>query len=299
MATRLHSVARGPLLPAVLILALSGGKPAEQNTVAGTTAPDGAFEEPVVLPLDTYMDVLPAIDVGVGDETMPFLFDTGGGLTIVTPSVVDRMGLTTFGRVTGFRMNGERVDLVRCESMSLKLGPVSIQTEPEVLDLMQRLPQGWPEVGGVVSLHTFRNHALTLDLASRQVILETEASMLRRAETMHPIPIRFHRQASGSSVDLLLEVVAKVGSLWLEVDTGNTGPVQLAPHALRQLGVNASTTGVTWTGTVDLNIAGLGPVDVAAAEADLICDGVLNIDTLQRMILSVDLPARHAWAALR
>lgn len=259
----------------------------------------GSLREPVELALQDYMGVLVTLEVGVGEETLPFLFDTGSGLTMITPELADRLGLQTFGRVTGFRMDGGRVDLARCQETRFGVGSVDIEIEPVVFDLMRLIPQGWPEVGGVVSLHTFQNHAITLDLGGSRLILETEASKLSRTDTMHRLSVRFPRQASGSSVDLMAEAAAKTGTMWLEVDTGNTGPVRLAPHALQQLGAPEDSAGGPWAGAIDLDIAGLGSVDVAAVEADLIYDGVLNIDTIRKMILTVDFPGRQAWAVLR
>jgi predicted aspartyl protease len=285
-----------------LILALNASTchATERQTQNRQTATDrDSARETIELELQDYMGALTTVELKVGDETLPFFLDTGGGLTVITPGLANRLGLQTFGRVTGFRMDGERVDMARCQKTTFGVGALNVEMEPTVFDLMSLLPPGWPEAGGVVSLHTFENHVITLDLADSKLIVETEASERSRTGAMRLLNVRFSRQAGGASVDLMVEAVAKTGTLWLEVDTGNTGPVRLAPHALEQLGVAEESADVAWAGTVTLDISGLGSIEVAAVEADLICDGVLNVDTIRKMILTVDMPTCQAWALLR
>lgn len=270
------------------------------DNVSGT-AVSGASN---LIALDDYtvqnhVGMFVSIQVGVGERTMPFLFDTGGGLTFITPALADELGLEQFGRVTGFRMNGERLDLIRCEEVTLRVGPRDIRTELAVFDMMSLLPPGCAEVGGIVSLHTFKDQSITIDLSSAVLRLETASSLQRRVETMAPLNARFSHQASGSSIDLFVEVRAKTGSLWLEVDTGNIGPVLLATHALRQLGLIEEKGAGNWSGEVPLDIIGLDEIKVSAVEADLIYDGVLNFETIKQLILTIDFPNERAWGSLR
>ena len=93
----------------------------------------------------------------------------------------------------------------------------------------------------------------------------------------------------------------KLGTLRLikQVDTGNTGPVLLSPHALRQLGLSWEKGAEPWAGPVRLDIIGLGEIEVSAAEAELIYDGVLNFETIKQLILTIDLPNARAWGSIR
>jgi len=255
--------------------------------------------EPAVIPLQDYMGMLATLQIGIGEQSLPFFFDTGGGLTVITPAVADSLGIVQFGQVTGFRMSGERVDLTRCEETTMRIGPREIRVEPTVFDLMSLIPPGLPEVGGLVSLHTFRDQAITIDLGAATLVMETAASLKERVAGMAPLSIRFSRQAAGESIDLMVEAKAQTGTLWLEVDTGNTGSVLLATHALEQLGLVAGEDVAPWSGQVSLDIIGLGEIEVTAVETDLICDGVLNIETIKKLILSIDLATERAWAGFR
>ena len=59
---------------------------------AEDAAPNG------IATLDDYVAGLVTIDVTINGETMPFLFDTGGGATLVTPEFAAESGLDALVR---------------------------------------------------------------------------------------------------------------------------------------------------------------------------------------------------------
>lgn len=250
---------------------------------------------PSDVPLTTYIANLRTLTVTIGNETIPFLLDTGGGFTVLTPEVARRAGCVSFGRVTGFRSSGERLDMPRCGPISLKLGALVFRTEAAILDLMTLL-KGAPPVGGVVSLHTFQNGSFTLDLAANRLVVETRRSLAQRITKMAPVSIRTSRQAGGAALDVFMEIATPRGSIWLELDSGNAGPVLLSPHALTQLALSPS---VEQPRRVTLNVRGLGPTPLEIAEKDVIYDGLLNAAFLESIVLTVDLPSERAWAVRR
>jgi hypothetical protein len=253
--------------------------------------------EPAVILLDDYAGALQTASVEVAGRTLPFLFDTGGGVTVVTTELARQAGREPFGRISAFRMSGERVDAERCGSMILGIGGHVVEVETAVFDLMSLLPQGWPELGGLLSLQTFRDEAITLDLGAGKLIVESDSSLDERLSLMQPMSARLGLQAGGSSVDLFVEVRAEQGSLWLELDSGNTGHVLLAPHALRQLGLEEGAEADVRTLT--LEFVGLGPIEVLAREREMIYDGLLNLDTMKRLVLTADLETGRLWGMRR
>ncbi len=255
--------------------------------------------------LADYMGVLQTVQVQVGPDTLPFIFDTGGGLTILTPEVADRLGCEPYGRVTGFRMDGERLDLERCGETTLNVAGLPLRIETGVFDFMSLLPGGWPEVGGLVSLHTFRDKALTLSLASNSLTVETESSLKERIAGMKSLSARLNNQCGGACVDLFVEVRTQRGSIWLGLDTGNSGPVLLAPHACKQLGLDCemneegSDDRGASLGEITLDFVGLGPIQVTAKMTDMIYDGLINADTVRKLVLTMDLRTGEVWGTVR
>lgn len=262
------------------------------------------FDRPTEIPLHKYVGILRTIKAQIGSDTMPFIFDTGGGVTLITPEIADKINCTPFGRITGFRSTGERIDLQRCGEVEFNIKGIPLQFEAAVFDLMSLLPKDWPKVGGIFSLDTFRNHAITLDLSRNRLIIETKDSLEDRITTMKPVNIRINHQAGGWSLDIFVEIEANRGSLWLELDTGNMGEVLLAPHAIEQLGLPVPTSDKKTIGLdsdvfkTTLNIVGLGPLNVMARKQELIYDGILNASTIEKLILTMDLTNEIMWATL-
>jgi len=262
----------------------------------GVTVSERTTQAPMAtLPLKPYFGDLKSIDVTAGDKTVPFLFDTGGGLTCITPEVARNVGCTPFGRLTGFRSIGERLDLERCGKIPLRLGSASLEIELAVFDLMPLLKQQGdvPLAGGMASLDMFAGLPLTLDFTHGTLVIESPASLVERVKSMKPISVRFQRQAGGAALDLFLEIQAKTGTIWLEVDSGNAGPVRLSPHAIKQLGLNASLNDRV---DVTLEVRGLGALPNDAYVDERIYDGLLNTIFLKQIVLTVDFSTGRAWA---
>ena len=66
-------------------------------------------QAPISLTLRPYIGRLVTTTVTLGADTLRLLFDTGGGETVLTPSVAKRAACRPSPRTSGFRMNGERV----------------------------------------------------------------------------------------------------------------------------------------------------------------------------------------------
>jgi len=239
-------------------------------TVAAQQFPRQA--DPIEVPLTAYIANLRTLAVKLGNETVPFLLDTGGGFTVLTPEVARAAGCVPFGRVTGFRSSGERLDMRRCGPVSMRLGPLTVRTEAAIMGVMALL-KGAPPIGGVVSLHTFQDGAFTLDLAANRLVVESRRSLAQRITKMPRVSIRTSRQAGGAALDVFLAIDTSGGSIWLELDSGNAGPVLLSPHALTQLGLSLLEDQPR---QVTLNVRGLGPTPLEVAVKDLIDDGLLN-----------------------
>lgn len=233
------------------------------------------------------------VDVEIGGKTLPFLVDTAGGLTVVSPEVAQLAGCTPFGRGTGFRSSGERLDMPRCAAVPMRLGPLSLTPEAAVLDLEGLGLRG---ADGLVALQTLEGHAFTLDVTGRRLILETPASLARRVQGMRELSVRAAHQAGGASLDVFVEVAAPIGNLWLELDSGNAGPVLLSPHALQQLGLDIPADRPQ---TVTLDIRGLGPTQVEAIRSDRIYDGLLNAAFFAGRLVTFDMEAERVWVSDR
>lgn len=253
----------------------------------------GRMEAPVAIPLRSYAGTdLRTASVQVGAESRPFIFDTGAGFTVITPDELDEAGCTPFGRVVGFRADGQPVALKRCGPVRLSIGGFAATGEVASFNLDSLLGKGAPPVGGLLGLESFRGQAITLDLGHDCLMVETPASLRARIRSMHRVGVRLSSGPGGDVVPFI-QVRARTGTLWMEVDSGNNGPVFLAPNAVAQLQLDPGSAAHFPT---TLDVVGLGRVPVVAARRNLIYDGQLDPAFLRRIVLTIDFARETAWA---
>ncbi|HJZ12282.1 MAG TPA: hypothetical protein VJ521_09035, partial [Acidobacteriota bacterium] len=128
----------------------------------------GRCDDANSLTFKPYLGRLRTVEASIHNRSYPFLFDTGGGLTIITPAVAKEIGCAPWGRIIAHRMDGQTVPFQRCGSADIGLNGMIVNTEVFVFDLMALLPKDVPPLGGILSLHTFMNHAITINLLQNQ-----------------------------------------------------------------------------------------------------------------------------------
>ncbi len=248
-------------------------------------------EPPKTIPLSTYVGLLRSMTVTVANAAHPFLFDTGGGETLITPKVASAIGCMPYGRAIGFRAGGEQVAFEYCDDVLLRLGDVAIAHERVgVFDLSSILPAGLPPADGVVSLRSFRGQPVTIDLASGKITLETADSLLVQTRGMRPLTIRVASGPTGAETTVYIG--ARVGGrrVWLLLDSGNGDLALVAPHVARLAGLKDAQ------GEALVEFDGLGPIRLSARSQNIIYDGVLGAGFMQDWIFTLDLASNRAWA---
>ncbi len=266
------------------------------RTAAGVGAPPSA--SPTVVPLTSYLGQIPSFTARVAGTEATFLLDTAGGLTAITPQLAARIGCVPWGRVTGFRMRGERLDLERCDDVRVGLpGGVEVTVPTAgVWDLARILPKDAPPLAGSLALDAFAGRALTLDLAAGKLVLETPATLAERVAHAIEVPVRFDRSAAGLALTPLAAVETARGRLWMELDCGSDGAVIVGRHAAALLHLDPAAAGAQ---PVALMLAGGVAVEDKALIGDLILDGNLGVPVLRRWIVTLDLAAERLWIAPR
>lgn len=258
------------------------------TTLGASTA---IAQTPVTIPLAHPTPTMRTVRVAIGGDSLDFLFDTGGGITVISPEVAAKIGCTPSGRSVGFRMTGQMLASPYCHDVALSIGGLSLRDDASVMDFAKILGPNAPKVGGMISLSTLRGHALTLDLPHDRLVVETPASLAARVHDMTPLTARLATGVSGGELGVFVGVPVQTTMLWLEWDSENNGRTFLAPHAAKLLGVTDSAG----RGSVALPLApGLDPV-IAVQAKEIIHDGVLSARFLERATWSVDLATGRMW----
>jgi Aspartyl protease len=252
-----------------------------------------AADNAEVVPLESYGETQEVIRAKINGREGVFLFDSGCGVTSVTPEFAAEIDRKPWGKIVGFRMTGQRMDLERCDDVVLEIaGTRKNLLTVGVFDLMSLLPAGASKLDGIIGLDAFADKSITIDLAKRSIFIETPESLAARVKGATEEPVRVVRDSEGLALTLDAAVKTAKGTVWMELDTGNDGDIAVADWLAGEFGLDPTkkeggpikfqlTNGITGEGQ--------------GRARDLIMDGNLGSQVLRNWIVTFDLPHARAW----
>ncbi|HEY9134092.1 MAG TPA: hypothetical protein VIM98_20260 [Dyella sp.] len=254
-----------------------------------------AAERPVEIPLTMYLGAVPSLKIDIGGKPTTFLLDTAGGLTVVMPDTAKALGCQPWGQMTGFRMRGDRLDLPRCDNVSLSAQGIGLRVESAgVWDFTHLLPKDAPPLTGSVPLDAFADRAITLDLAGGKLIVETPRSLAERTKTAREVPMRIGREVGGRSLTPFVAIDTSKARLWMELDCGSDGYVIVNRPVAAALGLDPSAKGKQ---PLTASLGGGMPLKADAQIMDLAIDGNIGAPILKRWVITMDLAHQRLWLA--
>jgi len=251
--------------------------------------------EPLIIPLKQYLGSQTAMRLSVNGRSGLFLFDTGEGISTITPQFAAQIGCQPWGQVTGYRMSGERLDLARCDGVGFDVAGAHL-TAPiaGVFDIMSLLPKGVPTLDGSLGLDVFAGRVITIEPHANRVVLETPQSLALRQRNATEIPARLVRDAEGVALAVDAGVATPRGVAWMELDTGNSGSLVVANHIAPLIGLKPDQKPprhATFTLLGGIAVSG------STRTRDLIMDGNIGNQFLRNWNLTLDLARGRAWLA--
>lgn len=260
-------------------------------------AQGGPGQRPIEIPIDDYLGVLASIQASARGQPARFLLDTAGGMTVVAPGFARDQGCVPWGRITGFRMRGDRLDLPRCDHLDLRFGGVpTAAVTAGVWDFSALLPKDAPPLAGSVALDAFADEAVTLDLGGHRLILESPASLEARVRTAIEVPAQFARESAGLGLVPFIGIKGPHGLLWVELDSGNDGALHVARHAAADLGLEAGNA--AWQ-PARIEVAPGLTISAKAKVEDLVVDGNIGAPVLKQWLVTISYRDRRIWIAPR
>lgn len=245
------------------------------------------------IPLSHPMTGVDAIEVKVAGHAGLYLFDSGWGVSAVTLASAAAIGCAPWGKVTGFRATGERIDLQRCDQTELELAPtIRTKRELSVVDLAKHMGPQAERFAGGIGLDAFDGRVVTLSVARNTLTIENQKSLRRIVATGTEVPIRLVRDSQGAALTADVGIPTRLGTLWLEIDTGNYGPSRIDRHAAALLGLDADAKGRQ---RFDARLTDGIRLGGAATVGDLIMDGNIGRDSLKSWDVTLDLIHGRGW----
>ncbi|KAF1008680.1 MAG: hypothetical protein GAK28_01107 [Luteibacter sp.] len=252
--------------------------------------------QPASLVLQTSKETGQSIEARIDGVPGTFLFDSGWGVTAVTPDVAARIGCTPWGQITGFRAIGERLDMQKCNAARLQISGVTLPIPTlGVFDLMKLMPKGMAPLSGGIGLDVFDGRQITIQSRARRLVLETPASLAKRVQSAHAIPIRLVRDSGGVALTVHAGLPTSAGMVWMELDTGNrSGTYLVGKHVAALLGLKPDVAGPQ---AIHRDIVPGVTLAGKAVVSGLIMDGNIGSSFLDDWDLTLDLKAGKGWLA--
>ena len=273
--------------------------------LASSTASPAAVEPSplAVAPLTPWVQRLHTVEVEIGGRKARMLFDSGGGVTMVTSAFAKTIGCEPYGQLTGFTMTGEQGKPRKCGTHSLRVGAHVARIEL-LAGGDEGAPPGAAPIDGILSLNAFEGQAITIDLGDRQLIVESPASLAARTAGKTGGDIRLMREMGGLGLSAFQRIPGPKGDLWFLVDSNNQARTRMSPAALGEWSIDAAAIAAGLADSVKtipvaLAIPGQhgtpedGPVQVAPK--DIIYDGVLNERLVFWHNVTLDLAQLKSW----
>ena len=245
--------------------------------------------------LDPFMGRALVVHASINGHPGVFMFDSGGGVSNITPGFAAQIGCKPWGQISGFQMSGKRLDMQRCDDVAVRIGEHQAHRETiGVFDMDKLLPTGSTErVDGTLGLDVFDGKVVRFSYAERTLTVLDEAASAALAKHGNALPIHVVRDAEGLALTINLPVRTARGTAWFEMDSGNTSPFVLVGKHLAELFdlKDDPKAQQTWKAT----LADGSPVAGSAKVLDLTLDGNLGTTFLSRYDVTIDLPNQRAW----
>lgn len=262
--------------------------------LASVPATSSSVTGPHVIALDRFQGKQFTVKAKVAGVERTLLFDTGEGVTMISPAMARDIGCQPWGNVTGFRMAGERIDVPRCDGVAIELAGRRYTAPTTIVYDLTKVDPDTAALGGAIGLDLFAGRTITIRFASSDVIVETPASAARRVRNATEVPIRLSRPSEGAALDVNIGVETPRGRAWMELDSGNAGPtIFVSPQIAPLLGLRADTREAQpVTATIAPGIVFTGRARVFP---NMIMDGNIGMQLMGRRDLTLDLKAGRAW----
>ncbi len=225
-----------------------------------------------------------------------FIFDTGGGISYISPAFAQTIGCKPWGQITGFTVTAQRLDMPRCDGLAFEIEGHSFGAPTSgVFDIMKFMPANVPRIDGSIGLDVFDGRAVTLSLAQRKLIVESASSLRERTKLGKEVPVRLVREGGGIALAVQVAVPTTDGMAWMELDSGNGGANVIGKHLVAVMKLDPNKNGPQ---PASFFIAGGVPVEgMVRVNEKLTMDGNIGTRFLINWDLTLDLAKGRAWLA--
>jgi hypothetical protein len=161
-------------------------------------APFARAQASTTVVLDPTVGGLLKVHASVGGHDGTFLFDSGSGVSSLSPEFAVAIGCRPWGQITGFRMTGQRLDMQRCDNIRVSIaGRLFPASTVGVFDISKYLSSDVGHIDGTIALDLFSNQAFTLSYGGHFIRLLDQSSLANETRGLRSMPVHLVRDAEG------------------------------------------------------------------------------------------------------
>jgi len=244
-----------------------------------------------VLKLEPYRKSV-AVRVVANGKPGRFALDTAGGTTVVSPAYAAAAGCKPWGRMVGFQMSGNRLEMPRCDDFTFSVGGHVLETPAAgVLDVTPFVAKDAEPLEGSLALDAFDGQTITIDFAAGELVVESPASAKQRIAGARELPLRLVREG-GVALAAMVEVPTRQGPVRFELDSGNGGTILVSKPYAALFGLDPDAPGAQ-RGAFDL-APGIRAEGMMFTP-DLTIDGNIGMPFLKDWVVTLDLAEGRLW----
>jgi hypothetical protein len=253
-----------------------------------------AQHPPSEIPLQPLSGGFLTVHASIAGHEGTFLFDSGSGVSNITPQFASKIGCKPWGLISGARMTGQRLDMQRCDNVAVRLG--AFQSEAGtigVFDLGKVLPPSMSGIDGTIALDVFASRTVRFSYFHHTLEILDPGSVAKGSELGRSMPIHIVRDAEGMALTVNLPVHTTDGIAWFELDSGNTSPwVLVGRHLASNFGLDPT---IKTPQHISVSLTNGSSFVGSAHLMDLILDGNLGTSFLTQYDVTVDPVHARAW----
>lgn len=258
----------------------------------------------VSVPFTTNADGMVVLPAMLGsDRPIHVVLDTGAGVDVLAPSLIEAAHGKPAGQFTGFRMFGDRLSLPLFVIPELTVGPLR-KTEVMISswDVLDQVHDD-----GIIAVRDLRSQPFTIDFPAKVVVFETEHSLAERRKQGRVASLALDDQRD-VALDLFARFLIGDQPALCSIDTGSPGTT-ISTRFMAPLGVDPASpdvkkqerraveSGATitryWTNVPQVSLAEAPHVAALlhprVSFADIIYDCVVGLDFLHDRVLTLDI----------
>jgi len=247
------------------------------------------------LNLRTYVGNLKQITISIEGKSYQFLFDTGGGETFISHGICNRLKKAAHGKEFGYRMNGESLHYQRCDSVMFEAGNTKIfHSTVGIWDVMSILPKELPKIDGIISLKSFQNKIVCLDLINNRIIIETIKSSNKKTKGMTLLKSRFANGLTGNELNVFVGAKHNSITYWFLFDSGNLDSFIFSPLTAYAWGIQSDSISAGKSYTAEIVLGGES-INTDIVTKEIIYDGALNYGFISKRVYLIDMTKNQVW----